>query len=74
MLPPCTCGYLGGVAPAALGRAADEPRRAADEPRRAADEPRRADDEPRHEGDLAARGRAAEELLDVDVIDYVQLR
>ena len=56
----CTCGYLGGVAPAALGRAADEPRRA--------------DDEPRHEGDLAARGRAAEELLDVDVIDYVRLR
>ena len=56
-LPPCTCGYLGGVAPAALGRAADEPRRAADEPR--------------HEGDLAARGRAADELL--DVIDYVRL-
>ena len=25
MLSPCTCGYLGGVAPAALGRAADEP-------------------------------------------------
>ncbi|RCV20748.1 hypothetical protein SETIT_4G082300v2 [Setaria italica] len=45
MLPPCTCGYLGGVAPAALGRAADEPRRAADKPW--------------HEGDLAARGRAA---------------
>ena len=52
-----TCGYLGGVAPTALGRAADEPRRAADEPR--------------HEDDLAARGRAAEELLDVNVIDYV---
>src|SRR5688572_6685873 len=24
-LPPYTCGYFGGVAPAALGRAADEP-------------------------------------------------
>ena len=45
-----------------------------DEPRRAADEPRRADDEPGLEGDLAARGRAAEELLDIDVIDYVRLR
>ena len=58
-LPPCTCGYLGGVAPAAL--------------RRAADEPRRANNEPRHEGDLAARGRAAKELLNVDVINYVRL-
>ena len=56
-LPPCTCGYLGGVAPAALGRAADEPRRA--------------DDEPRHEDDLVAQGRAAKELLDIDMIDYV---
>ena len=55
-LPPCMCGYLGGVAPAALGRAADEPRQAYDEPR--------------HEDDLAVRGRAAEELLDVNVIDY----
>uniref|UniRef100_K4AMP1 Uncharacterized protein n=1 Tax=Setaria italica TaxID=4555 RepID=K4AMP1_SETIT len=31
-LPPCTCGYLGGVAPAALGRAADEPPTSHDEP------------------------------------------
>ena len=35
------------------------------------DEPQRAVDELRHEDDLAARGRAIEELLDVDVIDYV---
>jgi len=31
-LPPCTCGYLGGVAPAALGRAIDEPPTSHDEP------------------------------------------
>ena len=35
------------------------------------DEPPMSHDEPRHEGDLAARGQAAEELLDIDVIDYV---
>ena len=67
MLPPCTCGYLGGVAPAALGRATDELRRATDEPRRA-------NDEPWHEGNLAACGGAAEVPLNIDVIDYVRLR
>ena len=55
-LPPFTCGYLGGVALAALGRAVDEPRRA--------------DDELRHEAILLH----VDELLDVDVIDYVRLR
>nr|TKW01779.1 hypothetical protein SEVIR_8G201200v2 [Setaria viridis] len=57
-LPPCTCGYLGGVAPAALGRAADELPTSHDEPTTSRG----------IGGDLAARGRAAEELL--DVIDY----
>jgi hypothetical protein len=50
MLPPCTCGYLGGVAPAALGRAIDEPPTSHDEPTTSRGTG----------GDLAA-----EELLDV---------
>ena len=44
-----------------------------DEPPTSHDEPPTSHDELRHEGDLAARGRAAKELLDVDVIDYIRL-
>ena len=45
-LPPYTCGYLGGVAPVALGRAIDEPPTSHDEPTMSRGTG----------GDLAARG------------------
>ena len=59
MLPPCMCGYLGGVARAALGRAADEPRRATT-----------SHDEPTLSRGTRTTLLHVDELLDIDVIDY----